>query len=705
MTGNSKKHNKKDGGRKSNLGEITMVHGHHVYDRVDLSPVKIELDKSHQPVTKVIYDRKIFNFRIRVFPLLSNPDEQAPCFTLLRNYDDFTELDSHLHTCPDNIPDCEGVLLKREFSQLANLQNLPNPNSDDSVSYISIRDEFAVYISRLQQMITDYPRDFMKCNEVLNWFCLDNMGRQITVIQDEINQPGAYTGQCVKEYVAQCQDELSMKPGDPITVLKICKPSESGWWYGKNKFNVGYFPFDCIKLIATEGDKKELLESFAPRLSEVGKKHGKKIVTLKELLEKRPNQEELRRKKILKDPPPPKPLNFYIEELERTPWVVEVCIKFINKYGITSGVYRKPGSIVNVELLRQLFSRGKVRVTADELIAYAEIKNDQYCVASYLKGFFRDLKDPLILTEVFEKCENARNNFSQMNDRKEAYIEALQCLPQDHWNTLKLLMTHLYELSKEDHITNMNAENLARIWTSNLVKRQPGTGFLMPSGDLDAIALMKANVCQDGDIIADLIKMVPQIFGYQKPIPNIEKFLNSKRQFKLKYIGPDGLSRRMTVDSIQTGTSSPSGKGLNRRRSSSLRLRKPTRDRNLNEVDETDEKENKLRNQLADLSLGDEKENLTAAKKSFASDVSETRSTGSFGYDFKTQIQICPISIIKADQTVLATTPTRVDVEPSESPKQHVLKSNSSARNSATSDEIAQGTAKQQRLTVNSQQF
>ena len=222
--------------------EITRILGHHVYDNVSLGKVNLELDKSHQPVTKLIYGRRIFNFRIRVFPVLVNPTEQAPCFTILRNYDDFVELDYHIHTCSANFPKLPTVAERRQETKLDNIEQfLSDPKFDDSVSYVSMRDVFAEYIKKIQQLMKAYPDNGFCCNETLNWFCLDNVGRHITVIHEEINQPGLYTAQCVKEYVAQCLDELSMKPNDPITVLKICKPSESGWWFGKNKYNVSIF--------------------------------------------------------------------------------------------------------------------------------------------------------------------------------------------------------------------------------------------------------------------------------------------------------------------------------------------------------------------------------------------------------------------------------------------------------------------------------
>ena len=291
-------------------------------------------------------------------------------------------------------------------------------------------------------------------------------------------------------------------------------------------------------MLPTEGDRSELLDCLAPTLTDVGKKHGKKIVTLKELLEKRPKEEELRRKKILKDYPPPKLLKQYVAPTEKIPWLVEVCVKYISKFGIVSGIYRKPGSIVNVELLRHLFEREQIRVTADDLESYNEIKNDQYCVASFLKSFFRELKEPLITTSVFKKCEDARLNCKQTDERKDLYIQALQGLSHEHWNTLKFLATHLYELSQEDHITNMNVENLARIWTSNLIRRDDLNSIMMPNANLETIVMMKSNVCADSDVLTDIIRMVPEIFGYKVPTPNVDQFIQSKAKFVLHNVGP-----------------------------------------------------------------------------------------------------------------------------------------------------------------------
>ena len=101
-------------GYSKNSQEITRILGHHVYDKVSLAAVNLELDKSHQPVTKLIYGRRIFNFRLRIFPVLVNANEQAPCFTILRNYDDFVELDTHIHTCPGMTHRCffKKIILK-----------------------------------------------------------------------------------------------------------------------------------------------------------------------------------------------------------------------------------------------------------------------------------------------------------------------------------------------------------------------------------------------------------------------------------------------------------------------------------------------------------------------------------------------------------------------------------------------------------------
>ena len=103
----------------------------------------------------------------------------------------------------------------------------------------------------------------------------------------------------------------------------------------------------------------------------------------------------------------------------------------------------------------------------------------------------------------------------------------------------------------------MNVENLARIWTSNLVRRDDVNNIMMPSSNLEAINALKFNVCADSDVLTDIIKMVPEIYGYVQPTLDIDQFINeNKTRFLLHNVGPkddSSLPRCNTLSDLNSG--------------------------------------------------------------------------------------------------------------------------------------------------------
>lgn len=73
------------------------------------------------------------------------------------------------------------------------------------------------------------------------------------------------------------------------------------------------------------------------------------------------------------------------------PLVVKCCAEFIERCGITDGIYRLSGVISNIDRLRRTFDEERLPDFNHE-----SILQDVHSVASLLKLYFRELPDPLL---------------------------------------------------------------------------------------------------------------------------------------------------------------------------------------------------------------------------------------------------------------------------------------------------------------------
>ena len=80
------------------------------------------------------------------------------------------------------------------------------------------------------------------------------------------------------------------------------------------------------------------------------------------------------------------------------PKIVSTCTEYIEKYGIVTGIYRLSGFHTNLRNLRNAFDEENYNEINNEIYI-----NDVYSVSSLLKMFFRDLPNPLLTYQLYEK--------------------------------------------------------------------------------------------------------------------------------------------------------------------------------------------------------------------------------------------------------------------------------------------------------------
>ncbi|XP_073704484.1 uncharacterized protein [Garra rufa] len=158
---------------------------------------------------------------------------------------------------------------------------------------------------------------------------------------------------------------------------------------------------------------------------------------------------------------------------QEIPQVLRSCSEFIEKHGIVDGIYRLSGVSSNTQKLRSEFdNEGNPDLYKDLYL------QDIHCVSSLCKAYFRELPNPLLTYELYDRFADAVA--IQLEDERLVKIkEVLKDLPTPHHRTLEYLMRHLVKMSTFASETNMHARNLAIVWAPNLLRSKDieSTGF------------------------------------------------------------------------------------------------------------------------------------------------------------------------------------------------------------------------------------
>ncbi|XP_072215299.1 rho GTPase-activating protein 32-like [Excalfactoria chinensis] len=238
-------------------------------------------------------------------------------------------------------------------------------------------------------------------------------------------------------------------------------------WRGKRGFQVGSFPSECVELIS--GKVPESLVTSLPKPAP--KKRGKLPPFLRSVVKARPRRAE--------QPEPEKEGVFGCdlgEHLLRSgrdvPQVLQSCSEFIEQHGVVRGIYRLSGVTSKIQRLRHEFDSEQ----APELSV-----RDIHSVSSLCKMYFRELPNPLVPEQLYDKFSDAARAATE-EERLLMMKEAIQQLPAPHYRTLEYLMRHLASLAGSSSVTNMDAKNLAIVWAPNLLRSQQSQSACVSGG-------------------------------------------------------------------------------------------------------------------------------------------------------------------------------------------------------------------------------
>ncbi|XP_052803848.1 uncharacterized protein LOC128233978 isoform X2 [Mya arenaria] len=412
---------------------------HFHYDIVDINSLKVCLcDEDQEQYHHSSDHSKHFYLKI---------SSNNRIWLARRTLKNFRMLDTKLHRC----------IFDRKFSHLPDLASIEKENISDQELTELVRD----YLNRFSSL----AGSMLNCGSVLNWLEIDNRGNRLMAVDDSgINTPAIAAAHAIKRYTAQAVDEISLEVGDIISVIDMPPTDDTIWWRGKRGFEVGFFPYECVEVI---GDKvPQAVVSGVPETPQnraLLKKHGKFISFLRLFFNTRPERIQLKQSGIVKERVFGCDLGEHLlNSGHDVPLVLKSCAEVIESHGLVDGIYRLSGITSNIQKLRLAFDEDRVPDLTSE-----EYLQDVHSISSLLKMYFRELPNPLLTYQLYDKFANAvkdeENKLLRIHD-------VVQQLPPPHYRTTEYLMRHLARVAAHSHETGMHCKNLAIVWAPNLLR-------------------------------------------------------------------------------------------------------------------------------------------------------------------------------------------------------------------------------------------
>ncbi|XP_060799789.1 rho GTPase-activating protein 32 isoform X4 [Neoarius graeffei] len=410
---------------------------HFHYENVDFGSVQLTLTCDENDLTHSSLNSRELVYLVQICC-------QGKKWIVRRSYEDFRVLDKHLHLC----------IYDRRFSRLTELPRFENLK----VKSEPLSQMLTAYLSRLSTIADNK----INCGPALTWMEIDNKGNRLLVHDESsINVPAVAAAHVIKRYIAQAADELSFEVGDIVSVIDMPPKEDTGWWRGKHGFKVGFFPCECVELIS-----EKVPPSVTGSLPKpVSNKHGKLITFLRTFMKSRPTKQKLKQRGILKERVFGCDLGEHLlNSGHDVPQVIKSCTEFIEKHGVVDGIYRLSGISSNIQKLRHEFDSEHIPdLSKDTYI------QDIHSVGSLCKLYFRELPNPLLTYQLYDKFSEAVSGATD-DERLVKIHDVIQQLPPPHYRTLEFLMRHLAHMATFSYVTNMHCKNLAIVWAPNLLR-------------------------------------------------------------------------------------------------------------------------------------------------------------------------------------------------------------------------------------------
>ncbi|XP_057243970.1 SH3 domain-binding protein 1 isoform X4 [Malurus melanocephalus] len=164
---------------------------------------------------------------------------------------------------------------------------------------------------------------------------------------------------------------------------------------------------------------------------------------------------------------------------------IEACVMMLLASGMKEeGLFRLAAGASVLKKLKSSLASGSN--------ALEEFYSDPHAVAGALKSYLRELPQPLMTFELYNKWVEVAS-LKDVDSRIQSLQDTCSCLPQDSYNNLRYLIKFLAKLAEHQEVNKMTPSNIAIVLGPNLLWSQQSTGDPMQM-DLASVSSIQAVV-------------------------------------------------------------------------------------------------------------------------------------------------------------------------------------------------------------------
>uniref|UniRef100_A0A8C5U6N5 SH3 domain-binding protein 1 n=1 Tax=Malurus cyaneus samueli TaxID=2593467 RepID=A0A8C5U6N5_9PASS len=164
---------------------------------------------------------------------------------------------------------------------------------------------------------------------------------------------------------------------------------------------------------------------------------------------------------------------------------IEACVMMLLASGMKEeGLFRLAAGASVLKKLKSSLASGSN--------ALEEFYSDPHAVAGALKSYLRELPQPLMTFELYDKWVKVAS-LKDVDSRMQSLQDTCSRLPQDSYNNLRYLIKFLAKLAEHQEVNKMTPSNIAIVLGPNLLWSQQSTGDPMQM-DLASVSSIQAVV-------------------------------------------------------------------------------------------------------------------------------------------------------------------------------------------------------------------
>ncbi|ANB14518.1 Bem2p [Sugiyamaella lignohabitans] len=183
-------------------------------------------------------------------------------------------------------------------------------------------------------------------------------------------------------------------------------------------------------------------------------------------------------------------------EARDIPMVVDVLLNEIESRGLDEvGLYRVSGSLASVHALKAAFDSGQEVDMEDD--RWFDINT----VAGCFKLYLRELREPLLTTELFPEFVQCGSSGAGTEDMLKQLRVSIRKLPAPNYNLLRRLLRHLGQVAEHEANNKMKTPNLAIVFSMSF----------LPASAVDQMKAMQ-------NVLNTMIIHHERLFGDDQPV-------------------------------------------------------------------------------------------------------------------------------------------------------------------------------------------